>query len=234
MKKPVYHITDTINLPWILASGELRPTWNSDTGIGRTRFLWGTTDSLGDYTSGPQMRLHGSADREWQAGVFHLVRFTLAADEFFTWTEIVELSNWTTEEVAALVEDDQRRHGEYGHENWRLRHDPIPLSRVLKVEITSYEDAGTERWWPLDIRRRRRSDYGGVLLRPHDPKRKGVRIGRQEFYSIPVNHDHHFYEPWTPPRRRRPRYKTYSDFLADARYAVSAGDGEWEWNDDYQ
>ncbi len=99
-------MTDTINLPWILASGELRPTWNSDTGIGRTRFLWGTTSPDGDLTSGPQIRIHGSKEREWLAGAFHLVRFTLAADEFSTWNEIVQASNWTPEEVTALIEDD--------------------------------------------------------------------------------------------------------------------------------
>ena len=77
LKAPVFHFTDTINLPWILASGELRPTWNGDTGIGRTRFLWGTTNPDGDLTSGPQIRIHGSTEREWRAGAFHLVRFTL-------------------------------------------------------------------------------------------------------------------------------------------------------------
>jgi hypothetical protein len=214
---PVYHMTDSINLPWILASGELRPTWISDTGIGRTRFLWATVNPDGDLTSGPQIRIHGSMESKWRAGVFHLVRFTLAADEFFTWNEIVQASNWTPEEVAALIEDDLVRHGATDHQNWRLRHDPIPLSRILKVETTSYEDRETEAWWPLDIRPRRR---GGVLLRANDPKRKGVRIQSRQFYSVPVNQKHHCFEPWlSRGERLRARYETYEDYLADARYA---------------
>jgi hypothetical protein len=225
---PVFHFTDTINLPWILASGELRPTWNSDTAIGRTHFLWGTTNPDGDLTSGPQIQIHGSTEREWRAGAFHLVRFTLAAYEFSTWNEIVQASNWTPEEVAALIEDDKRRYGRSGHKRWRLRHDPIPLSRVLKVETTSFEDAETEKWWPLEIRPRRR----GVLLRPNDPKRKGVKIGHRRFYSVPVNQEHHCYEPWLPPGERRSRYlyETYEDALADARYAALNGEDDDEYN----
>jgi hypothetical protein len=223
LRAPVYHFTDTINLPWILASGELRPCWMEDVGIGRNRFLWGTTNPEGDYTSGAQRRIHGhnsdpilalAGMNDWYAGKFHLVRFTLAADEFFTWNEIVRASNWTPEEVAELIESD-RRQGEHGHDLWRLRHDAVPLSRVLKVETTSYDDADTERWWPLDIRARRR----GVLLRPNDPKRKGVKIGSRRFYSTPISQDLQFYLPWTPPRQRHPRYETYEDALADARYA---------------
>jgi hypothetical protein len=217
LRAQVFHFTDTINLPWILAGGELRPCWIVDAGIGRNRFLWGTTNPQGDYTSGAQSRIHGSLEREWRAGVFHLVRFKLAADEFSTCSEIVCASNWTPEEVAELIESDQRLYGEYGHKRWRLRHDPLPLSRVLKVETTSYDDAETGRWWPLDIRTRRK---GTVVLRPYDLKRKGVRIARRRFYSVPVQPDHQLYRPWTPPSKRRPRYASYSDYLADARYAA--------------
>lgn len=228
LSAPVYHFTDTINLPWILASGALRPSLISNTGIGMTRFLWGTTNPLGDLTAGPFVRIHNERlAHRWRRGEFHLVRFTLAADEFLTWSEIVHASNWTPEEVAALVEDDQRRYGEYGHKRWRLRRDPIPLHRVLKVETTSFDDAETERWWPLDICPRRR---GGVLLRPNDPKRKGVRIAGKRFYSVPVLDDCRFwYQPWTPPEERAPLYHTYDDYLADARYAESQDDNDWKY-----
>lgn len=50
--------------------------------------------------------------RAWRNGEFQLVRFTLAADEFFTWSEIVRASNWTPEEVAELIETDQRLYGD--------------------------------------------------------------------------------------------------------------------------
>ena len=107
-----------------------------DTGIGRTRLLWGTTNRDGDLTSGPQTRIHGSAEREWRAGAFHLVRFTWRLMNSLPGTRIVHASNWAPEEVAALIEDDRRR-WPAGHKRWRLRHDPIPLSRVLKVETTA-------------------------------------------------------------------------------------------------
>ena len=93
---------------------------------------------------------------------------------------------------------------------------PIPLSRVLKVETTSYEDAETEnvvaaRHPPAAPWRR--------SLRPNNSKREGVRIGCRQFYSVPVNQEHHCYEPWLPAGRRwRYRYETYEDYLADARY----------------
>lgn len=230
LRAPVYHFTDMISLPWILASGELRSSWINNAGIGMTRFLWGTTNPLGDYTAAPFMRIHGGglAEREYRRGAFHLVRFTLAPDEFSTWDEIVRASNWTPEEVAALLKDDQRRYGEFGHTRWRLRHDPIPLHRVLKVETTSYDDAETPCWWPLDIRPRR----GGVLLRPNDPKRKGVRIGGRRFYSVPVLDDlqghRHLYVPWKPPAERRRHYESYSDYLADLRYVDSHDDEDDE------
>jgi hypothetical protein len=35
----VYHVTTTLQLPWIVESGELRPHPNMDTGIGFTNFL---------------------------------------------------------------------------------------------------------------------------------------------------------------------------------------------------
>jgi hypothetical protein len=122
----------------ILASSEFRPTSELRHGHWSHTSLW---DPLGDYTSNPQIRIHGHLEREWRAGAFHLVRFTLTADELFTWNEIVQESNWTPEEVAALIRNDQMRHGATDYKNWSLRHDPVPLSQVLKVETTSFEDA---------------------------------------------------------------------------------------------
>jgi len=55
--------------------------------IGLTRFLWATTNPRGDYTADPLIRLHDSVEREWQAGVFHLVTFTMAPEDFLTWSK---------------------------------------------------------------------------------------------------------------------------------------------------
>jgi len=183
-----------------------------DTGIGESRFLWGTTNPQGDLTSWPQRRIHwperflGNFDLvyrmlvfagncEWQAGEFHMVRFTLAGDDFMTLDEAARSANWKPEAVAEMIEFDQKTYGEYGHKDWRLRRKPLPLSRVLRVETTSYEDRETERWHPLDVTK--------VLLRPNDPKRKGVKIAGRTFYSVPVGPpDHQNYEPWKTPAMR--------------------------------
>jgi hypothetical protein len=209
----VYHISDTIHLPWIIASGELRPGIIKDVGIGLSRFLWGTTNPRGDLTSRPQRRINwpekfgGDYDPllihanqyAWQAGVFHMVRFTLVAEDFMSLDETVRsgVANWTPEEVAEMIELDQRLYGEFSHKRWRLRHDPLPLSRVLKVETTSYDDRETERWHPFDIGAK------GVLLRPRDPRRKGVRIAGRAFYSVPVGPpDYMNFQAWVPPAKR--------------------------------
>ena len=65
--------------------------------------------------------IHHGREADWQAGVFQLVRFTLPADAFMSWNEIVRESDWTPAEVAELVEYDQREFDEYGHDLWRCR-----------------------------------------------------------------------------------------------------------------
>jgi hypothetical protein len=74
----------------------LRPSWISEVGIGLTRFLWATTNPRGDYTADPLIRLHDSVEREWQAGVFHLVTFTMVPEDFLTWSAVVKASDWWT------------------------------------------------------------------------------------------------------------------------------------------
>lgn len=196
LRAPVFHFTDTIHLPWILASGELRPNRETLPGVGHLRYLWGTTNPEGDYTSAPQRAIHHGREADWQAGIFQLVRFTLPADAFMTWNEIVRESDWTPAGVAELVEYDQREFDEYGHDLWRCRWDPMRLANALKVEVTGFKDHETERWWPLDL-----SDPK-LRLPSRKANRLGVRIGRRRFYSdrhpteIP---DRFSYVPWPDP-----------------------------------
>ncbi len=215
LRAPVYHFTDTVHLPWIIASGELRPSRRMLT-MGQTQFIWGTTCEEGDFTAQPfrsairpveaQTLLELSGETAWRAGDLQLVRFTLNAADFLTWGEVVRMSDWEPAEVAAHIEGTERIFGEYDHDRWRLRYDPLPLSRVIRVETTSFADAETECWHLLDIAAR------GVLLRPNDPKRKGVKIGRRQLYSTPVGRlGELFFLPWSPPRRR-----TRDEILADA------------------
>ena len=210
----VYHMSDSIHAPWIIAAGELRPGLIRDTGIGKSRFLWGTTNPQGDLTSRPQRRIHfperflGDFDQlyrilviagecAWQAGEIRMIRFTLMAADFVTLDEAARSANWKPGQVAEMIEFDQKTYGEYGHKDWRLRRKPLPLSRVLKVESTSYDDRETERWHPLDIGAK------GVLLRPNDRQRKGIRVAGRTFYSVPVGLPaYQNFKPWVPPAAR--------------------------------
>ena len=209
----VFHFTHTAHLPWIIASGELRPNRNDLPGVGPVRYLWGTTNPEGDFTAGPHRLIHGGRNEEWQAGVFLMVRFTLPADAFMSWNEIVRESDWTPEEVAELVERDHREYGEFGQDLWRCRWDPLRLADVLKVEVCGFEDHESEAWWPLDITDRK------LLLPSRKPNRLGVRIGRRRFYSdqfpteIPGRAS---YMPWpdpdkTPAKRAAASYERRID-----------------------
>jgi hypothetical protein len=48
----VYHFTNTARLPWILASGELRPGANK-LGWAPVECIWATGSSIGDLTCSP-------------------------------------------------------------------------------------------------------------------------------------------------------------------------------------
>jgi hypothetical protein len=66
----VFHFTDTARLPWILATGELRPGRNAIWDFPSADFLWATTDARGDRTA--------SVDRKaLRKGFTREVRFTL-------------------------------------------------------------------------------------------------------------------------------------------------------------
>jgi hypothetical protein len=174
----VYHFASSGNVPWILHKGALTPTMCVDVGIGRTHFLWGTTDPTGDLTAAPFRHLHGDHADDWYASEFHIVRFALPANAFLSWFEVQQFENWTSEEIAALVEADHRQYGEVDHAAWRLRRDPMPLADVVRVDTTSYADRETEIWWSLDIH------DPTILLPHHRTDVLGVRIGRRQFFSL--------------------------------------------------
>lgn len=169
----VYHVTSTLQLPWIVASGELRPYPNLLRGIGHITALWGTTKKTGDKTALAAL----TAKRRklgWRENLFQLVRFTLPAEYFFTWNEVVSMSDWTPEQVAALVESDRKHFGEDGQAQWRLRHDPLRLVDVVKVEAKAYGRG----WKPIEL------DPGRVV-HLGDPDHLGYRLGpRKTFYGV--------------------------------------------------
>jgi hypothetical protein len=84
MPEAVYHFTDTMALPWIISSGELRP--GAKRYYTPTRLLWATTCDKGEKTA-----TCGVADEELECveeecvnvGIL-LVRFKLAGDDFLS------------------------------------------------------------------------------------------------------------------------------------------------------
>jgi hypothetical protein len=72
MSNHVYHFTDTIRLPWIIETGELRPDSNRIGGF-PADFLWTTSNDKNDLTSSAAAP---SARRAYREHVTQLVRVT--------------------------------------------------------------------------------------------------------------------------------------------------------------
>jgi hypothetical protein len=172
-RAPVYHVTSTLQLPWIVESGELRPYPTRDNGIGDTVFLWGSAKRSGDKT-GYAARMAQAKEVAWREDLFRPVRFTLPAEGFLTWNEIVLRQGWTDDQVAALVAYDRKHHDEDGHDQWHCRADPLPLADVLRAEARTYSG----RWRTNDL-------DPGRIVRTGDPNRMGYRIGRRKIlYAV--------------------------------------------------
>ena len=95
----VYHFTDTMRLPWILAERQLSPTRGMcSADYPRPTFLWATTNAVGDATAA----CGGKNNRTlWRQGRIQLVRFILAAADFTPWTVMREQApQWTQDKIA--------------------------------------------------------------------------------------------------------------------------------------
>ena len=99
----VYHLTNTLHLPWIIESGELRPHTNHLPGVGAVSYHWATANRTGDKTA---MAVMVAKDRPlpWEEDLYRLVRFSLPGDAFLTWTEIIRRDGFTADQVAELVD----------------------------------------------------------------------------------------------------------------------------------
>jgi hypothetical protein len=170
MMNEIYHTTSTLQLPWIVESGELRPSPNSDTGIGESVLLWGRTKKVEDMTSSA-VAATKYRKAAWREDLFRLVRFALPAEGFLTWKEAVHQQGWTDVAVAEMVADDHRRHGKFNHSRWCCRADPLPLTNVLKVEARRY----VGRWQPIEL------DPGRIVRFRKAPDYRGYTIGGKTF-----------------------------------------------------
>jgi hypothetical protein len=137
----VYHISNTMRLPWIVAAGELRPSKAAP-----IDFLWASTNPRGDRTACFN-DLGRSRDELYETpGTVELVRWTLPATGFIPWREIKRLSlGFTKQEIESLERSAREDWGEHGVDKWRLRLDPLPLSTVIKVEVP-----WQGRWTPVE------------------------------------------------------------------------------------
>jgi len=132
-----YHFTDTARLPWILQSGELRPGANRIGGY-PPDFLWATINKLGSRSAS------GNYSRSYRSGAIHLVRFTLHADDFEPWHEIVRrYPAWTPDHVERLEQA-----GAEPSSLWRCRDASLPRSHWIEIATRTYTN---NAWRPLAL-----------------------------------------------------------------------------------
>lgn len=140
----LYHHTDTARLPWILRSGELRAGRNAIGGFPDPDFLWVTGRPEGDRTSS------ASRGKALSCGYVRLVRFTLPADEFEPWRDVMaRYPQWTSEQIQRLI-DVARQKGLSAADinSWQTRLDPLPRPKWIAIETRSWTD---KRWKPLSV-----------------------------------------------------------------------------------
>jgi hypothetical protein len=170
MSSVVYHHSSTLALPWIVESGELRPSLMSDLGIGITNLLWATAASTERTSAAAAVKRNWPA--RWRRREIELVRFTLPAREFLTLDEIARREGWDPAAVAKMVVDDQLFRREWNHDQWHCRLDPLPLSAALKVEARSC--GGQWRRIVLDP---------GRIVRGDNPDQLGYRLERKILHA---------------------------------------------------
>ncbi len=136
----VYHFSDTARLPWILGSGELRPTDRTHNNFPNPDFLWASIADQGCPTAALVNR-----KELYKSGVIYMVRFTLNAEDFSNWPDLaVTHPDWTAIHIAALnksgaeLGDDPR--------TWRCRIGPLAKDRWISVHLRSYQNP---RWIEL-------------------------------------------------------------------------------------
>ena len=138
----VYHYTDSLHLPWIVKSSELRPNTNRLVGIGLIKYLWATTNPAGDKTARAMITMHKGYEELFQHGLVQLIRFTLPSAGFVPWCDIKRESNWTRGQIRKLQQSDRKYFDEHGFAKWRCRREPLPITSALKVEAKLWEKVG--------------------------------------------------------------------------------------------
>jgi hypothetical protein len=152
----VYHHTCTAHLPWILASGHLKPLRDKVTGLPDPDFLWATTDPRGDRT----------ASIGWaalRAGDALAVRFTCRAEDFQPWNAAWRSHPAWTQSHVNILENAARGSNP---RDWYCRIEPLSLGQVIAIETKGYRDAGWRKFEREGVRlwAKQAEGYLGVLI----------------------------------------------------------------------
>jgi hypothetical protein len=129
----IYHYTDTIRLPWILESRQLRPSPNRIGGY-PPDFLWATSDKNGDRTSSAAGK---TVRKLWREGHLLPIRFVLDPADFEDWEPVAQATGWTEDQIKALKRS-ARSLGESNTTKWRCRPYALPIAKVLRIEAKSF------------------------------------------------------------------------------------------------
>jgi hypothetical protein len=165
----VYHFTDTLRLPWIIETGELRPDPHRLGGF-PSDFLWATLNDAGDRTSAAQS---GDAKRLYREGMMQIVRIALPEEHFVGWREAISASaDWSAEHVA-MLERAAVTMGESGIENWRVHLGALPFSTAVAVHAKSYSGG---RWLPISANQ----EYCVAF---DEPQRRGFVINNRCYFA---------------------------------------------------
>jgi len=105
----LYHFTDTMRLPRILHSAQLRPATYVDTMNGARDFLHATSNQYGEKTAATS--LQDQHNILYGRKVFARVRFTLDADDFEQWATVVGCYPEWTPKMIKTLHDRGHRHG---------------------------------------------------------------------------------------------------------------------------
>ncbi|XIA64960.1 hypothetical protein ACFIOY_00270 [Bradyrhizobium sp. TZ2] len=167
---PAYHYTDTIRLPWIIESGELRPGTNRIGGYPQD-FLWATTSESGDRTSSAMSPLCKKLYRE---GILWRVRLTLNAADFTSFSDIGKsCPEWTSGHTAQLIKSAAYM-GERHPCKWLCRSEPLSLAKIIRAEAKSY--AGGQ-WIEIDL------SLGRCIAARTHPHTRGIVIGEHAYMA---------------------------------------------------
>jgi hypothetical protein len=165
---PVYHFTDTLRLPWIIHSGQLRPGRNKLGGYTSPEFVWASTDPRDDRSASI------TRGEPYRDGRVRHIRFTLPQDRFIPWREVpMRYPSWTSDQVARLEHSGKAL--QTSPDNWWCRAGTLSLEDVISIDWRSYR---CNQWKPLPGKGQLYTDLWPMLV---------YRVEQHCFASEPVD-----------------------------------------------